>query len=347
MALGLTLAVVIRETLSETPQRLAALLKATTETLELIVVNAGLPPDLAAETRRIVEQYNGRVINLGGFATPNESRNAALTASRTKFIAFVDNDVQVMPGWLSALTTCAEETGAAIVGPLVYELYPAFTTVHVAGGDGGVVTLPDGRRSFWERHNHAKEKVPPEQLRAIGRQKTGLVEFHTILIDADWLRARGGLDPEMASLAEHWDLCLMAKADNRDIYFEPASVINYTPPRRLTADDQRYYALRWSQRWHDITIRRLIEKYALAKDDPGLHGMTRWFRYHQAHPHTGLQRKLSRYVGRHFAGQFVRHIYLPFRNRFGRNINQDIREWTARRTQYCAPLAPISNSSPS
>jgi glycosyltransferase involved in cell wall biosynthesis len=75
----------------------------------------------------------------------SHARNSGVAAARGPVLAFIDDDVQVEPGWLAALlaTLCWFAADAA-VGP-VYPLFPAATAVHpycrkVYTRDAGVPT---------------------------------------------------------------------------------------------------------------------------------------------------------------------------------------------------------------
>ena len=336
-----TLAIVPRETLSETAIRTAEILEKTPEDCDIIFVAAGLPPRLGEEVRALIAPRNGRYIDLGGFATPNEARNAALAQCQTRYIVYADNDVRPLAaGWFQALVDCATETGAAIVGPLTYEVYPEFTHVHLAGGEAEIIVHPDGRRTYFERHIDQFQPKPPEFYAATGRVRTGMIEFHAMLADADWLKSIGGLDPEIASFGEHWDISILAREQGKEIWFEPMSVVNYSPPRHVTEEDRRFYELRWSPQWYEHSLARLRAKHNLSvHNDPYLDGAKRWLLRHRSHAYNPLRKKLGKWLGRHNADQAVRHIYMPLKDRFGsQRLEKDLQEWMARRKHF--PTVP-------
>ncbi len=97
-----------------------AALNASAE-LRVIVVDDGsagpsedaLPPALRERLSiRVIRQANGG---------PSCARNTGLRAAEAEYIAFVDDDVQVDPGWLAAYrdAIAAESGPAAFIGPLV------------------------------------------------------------------------------------------------------------------------------------------------------------------------------------------------------------------------------------
>lgn len=326
-----TIAFVPRETISQTLDMLDTLLAHTEQPYELVVVTAGYPADIVAGIRRRVGSVGGRLIELGAYATPNEARNAALEATATDYIVFVDHDVHVDRGWLGPLVDCARETGAAIVGPLTFELRPLFSKIHMAGGEARVLPKPSGGNAYHELHfeQHARAGAAKEFAE---RQQTELVEFHTVLVEAAWLRSVGGLDPDLLSLSEHWDMCITAARTGRSVFMEPRSRVNYSPPSRLSADDIRWFTVRWSEEWNSRSIRRLSEKYAIDLDDDSLIELRRFLKNHRKHRYAPLRSRLSRFLGRRLGGIVTDDIIRPaveFAQK--RRLRRDLANWEAQR----------------
>src|SRR4051795_12623199 len=68
------------------------------------------------ETERLVTGHGGRYIAHGAPRGINVARNTALEAATGELVCFLDDDVEVWPGWLEALLAAARE----------YEDYEAF-----------------------------------------------------------------------------------------------------------------------------------------------------------------------------------------------------------------------------
>ena len=67
---------------------------------EIVVVEDD--PELPA-TRRLAEAHGARYLALGAPRGINVARNAGIEAASSELIAFLDDDVEVWPGWLAAL----------------------------------------------------------------------------------------------------------------------------------------------------------------------------------------------------------------------------------------------------
>jgi glycosyltransferase involved in cell wall biosynthesis len=90
------------------------------------------------ETRGVVEKYRGiwgqrlRYI-FEGAPGLSHARNRALKEAAGDIVSYIDDDVKVDPGWLSAVATAFEEYSAAVVGGKSYLIYPAQRPAWLAG----------------------------------------------------------------------------------------------------------------------------------------------------------------------------------------------------------------------
>lgn len=298
---------------------------------DLIVVTGGYPADLVAALRSRVDAVGGRTIELPAYVTPNEARNAALEITKTDYIVFLEHDVHIDGNWLPPLLACARETGAAIVSSLIFELEPLFTRLHMVGGEARVIPKPKGGTIYHD--------VPYEigvndevMIASIERRRTELADLHSVLVEVAWLRSVGGLDPDLLSLSEHWDMCIAAAQTGREIYLEPLSRANYVPPTKPTADDVRWFSVRWSNEWNDRSIARLCDKYGMDANEGSFAGVHEFLKGHRQHRFIPLQRKFTRYmgssVGRYVFNRFARPIFEILEKP---RIRRDLRRWEAQR----------------
>lgn len=258
---NVTIVVVPRDHFSDTQESLESILAQTPPDYPLVYVDGGSPRSVASYLRTQASARPFKLLRSDHFLTPNQARNIGAEHAKTRYIVFVDNDVIVAPGWLSALVECANATGAAVVGPLNFEERPPFQTVHFAGGDAKIeITVEGGveRRRLVDRIH--KSNYPE------GRARTDAAEFHCMLVRTDVLRRLGGLDENMLSTRENIDFCLAVRQAGETVYLEPRSSINYLPPKPLRLADVPYFALRWSDLWDLSSFYHLRDKWNLDED---------------------------------------------------------------------------------
>lgn len=325
-----TVAFVPRETVSLTIANLETLLQCTDLPFDLVCVDPGYPAPIGARLRELAQGVGGTTIGFDGFVTPNQARNAALKDTRTPYIVFVDNDATVEKGWLAPLLRAAVDNQAAIVTPLIFERYPQFRFVHMAGGECRLEKLDNGRNAVVDTHHHAGRDTVNEPVEFVAGP-TELAEFHTVLVETAFLRELGGLDSGLHSVHEHWDMCLQARLGNRPIWFEPRSRVTYSPPRHVMKDDLRYFEIRWCDELFEASMARIAEKYFVDRRDGGLSGVRRFHRNHQSHRYAVTRRWLTPLVGNNTARRIVRDVVRPVHKRLrGGALARELADWKRR-----------------
>jgi GT2 family glycosyltransferase len=281
-----TVVVIPRERFSMAVRALDVLYERTDFPFSLVYVDAGSPRPVrrAIESRQHAKRF--RLIRVEDHLAPNESRNLALAHVETPYVVFIDNDVLVQPGWLEALVRCADETAAALVGPLYCIGPPELETVHMAGGIAGPVE-ENGQRLFRERHFQPGK--PFATLRPqLSRAKTELVEFHCLLARRDVFDRLGPLDEGLLTANEHPDLCASVRQAGGTVYLEPAAVVTWMAPPPVAWSDLGFFLLRWSDAWNLSTLCHFREKWQLDAD-PRLPWQLDWLRDYR-HRGLGLHR---------------------------------------------------------
>ncbi|OWY69443.1 glycosyl transferase family 2 [cyanobacterium TDX16] len=260
-----TIVVAPRERFSYTRQSLESIYANTSIPFELIYVDGNSPAGVQRYLEAVAQEKGFQLIRTNYYLFPNHARNLGLARVNTKYVAFVDNDVIVSPGWLEALIQCAEETGATAVGPLMCHEEPVHEVVHCAGGEARVVWDATGRRRLREKmykQGHQVVDVRPKMQRT----QTELCEFHCMLVRAQIFEQLGFFDELMLNSKEHLDFCMSVIQAGGTVYFEPSSIITYVPGQPLKPTDLHFYMLRWSDAWELASLSRLREKWQLAED---------------------------------------------------------------------------------
>ncbi len=274
-----TVAVVPRERFSIAPQSLLSVLEHQPPSAELVYIDAGSPPLVRQFLEQRAVRHGFRLVSTERFLSPNEARNAALAHAPSKYVAFVDNDVLVAPGWLDRLVDCAEATGAWIVGPLVCTGQPAGERIKTAGGALQIVEQ-DGQRLLRAGCRYHGRSIA-EVSASMCREPVGQVPFHAVLMRRDAFDEIGTFDERLLSTAQHTDFCLRTRERGGEVYLEPRSTVTHVPPPPFEAIDLEYFQLRWSDAWNRGSIEHFRQKWRLAADDPALMALSKRLAAHR------------------------------------------------------------------
>lgn len=327
MSLDVTIAMTLRETISPIIGSLESAFEHTPQEVKIIIVASGLSRETRGELENLTANRNVKILSHDAYLTPNQARNLAAREVDTRYIAFVDNDIIFSENWLEAMVTCAEEENAAIVGPLIYERFPPFRYIHLAGGVAEIHVQEDGSRHYFEKHNYQHfdtNGTEPE----LERCETSLVEFHTMLVEKAFFDKAGGLDEALLSYSEHWDFCMQAQEMGEKIYFEPASRITYVPPLEPTEEDLRFFDLRWSHEWYEASLDRLIKKYDLTPEEGSLRYTKGFMKTHRLHKYGHFRKKLSKLFGRKISNAIMSRIVSRWdKFRKAPNFQHDYAHW--------------------
>lgn len=328
-----TIVVVPRETFRQAPEGLDRLLAATDPSVPIVYVDGGSPRAVARHVRARAGQRPFTIVRTEHPLTPNEARNLGARDVDTRYTVFLDNDCFVGAGWLEALVGCAEETGAAIVGPLYGFAHgdADHVSVHMAGGANHIDPWPAGGRHV-EEHLHWGEPVAQVQA-SMERQPTEGVEFHCMLVRTDVLREVGPLDEGLMSINEHCDLCLLVRERGYGVWLEPTVVASYVVPKRLAPSDVPFFLLRWSEAWNRASLDRFADKWHLDPADPSIERMMDFGRNHRLYAYRPLRPPLGRVV--RARGRVPRPLY----DRIGHRLAAAMGERRRRRARAAAGTA--------
>ncbi|MGH9022871.1 MAG: glycosyltransferase family 2 protein [Acidimicrobiia bacterium] len=256
-----TVVVVPRERFSLSDRSLESLYEHTDSPFDLVYVDGNSPRQMRSYLQDQAKIRGFDLVRSERYLSPNQSRNLGLSHVKTKYVAFVDNDLFVTPGWLSALVECAEETGAWAVGPLYFQGDPADRIIHMAQG-WIEMTGEAPHRTFSTNQSFQGVCVDdvPEPLK---REPCHYAEFHCMLLRTDVFEKVGLLDEELMNTREHIDICMRIRDAGGEVWFEPASRVTYSTPPPFALTDVPFYWLRWSEEWGRRSMSRFCEKYGI------------------------------------------------------------------------------------
>ena len=307
---AVTIVVVPRERFSYSQTSIESVYANTHLPFRLIYVDGRSPAHIKSYLEAQAQQKGFKLVRTEHYLSPNQARNIGLRLADTKYIVFLDNDVEVAPGWLSALVQCAEETNASVVGPLYCIGQPLHEVIHMAGGDARIRET-QGRRRLHEKHRFCNKRA--SEVRAqFRREPCELVEFHCMLVRREVFQDLGPLDEALLSTREHLDICLTVREAGGTVWFEPNAVVTYVTATSFAWTDIPYYLLRWSDSWGRTSLRHFEQKWKL---DTSAGELTNsWLRPHRQIPFRRLRNRLHRILGARLGDGLVdavEHLFAP------------------------------------
>jgi FkbM family methyltransferase len=180
-------------------------------TVEIIVVDNGSTdgtPEFLQEAKR-----KGRLNFLRNETNQGFARacNQGAARAHANLLLFLNNDTEVVPGWINALLAAAKKPEVGIVGAKL--LYANKTIQHA--GIGWINGVPD------HPHRHAQPFAPEVNT----PRELDMVTGACLLIHRDLFTQLAGFDEIYRNGVEDIDLCLRARSAGRKVYYEPAAVV--------------------------------------------------------------------------------------------------------------------------
>lgn len=285
-----TLIVVPRERFSYARESLESIYNDTEYPFDVVYVDVCSPGYIRHYLEEKSQQKPFKLILTPYYVSPNQARNVGLcyvlNQTQSNYVVFIDNDVVVKRGWLTKLVECAEETEAAVVGPLTCIGQPAHQVIHNAGGASYIeIQEKNGKTKRRIRQKAAltgrRVVDVQEQLHRI---QCDYVEFHCMLVRTEIFEKTGLLDEGMLATREHIDFCFMVTQAGGTVYSEREAYITtdtlgvatnqtgllaafgYIQIPDFKWSDLPYFMLRWSDAWDLASLHHLREKWNLAED---------------------------------------------------------------------------------
>lgn len=236
------------------PTRTAACLRSVAEAADVAVgpVEVVL---VASRSSRREPPAGVRTVDPRAARTPGARRNVGADAAGHGVLVFLDDCVDVRPGWLAPLAAAVTSGGAAAAGA---QVVGADGRLHHAGG--------------WLLDDHRTDDVRPvarwfgEPVTRPGAGAAGPVRVAAglaLAVERAAFVAVGGFDEGYRQGFEDADLCLRLVAAGRTVRYEPASLVvvpaGVTLPRpwSVGGDDARRFARAWHGRADvDLVVRR-------------------------------------------------------------------------------------------
>jgi hypothetical protein len=248
----------------------------TVATLESIQRNTGMPyrliyaggpiPSWLREILlRRAEEWRLEILEFDDMAWPNQIRKRVAPILDTPYVAFVDNDVWVAPGWLESLVACADETGAGIVCPLYLIGDPGTASkIHMAGGR--LTVIKDASGTLLREESLLKDEDLTAAAPKLRRARCDFAEYHCALMRTELAKHATLFDERIVCVHEHIDAALTATQAGYPIYFEPAARVTYSPYETFRLSELATFRARWDPAAVDSSIKAFCAKWGVIDD---------------------------------------------------------------------------------
>ena len=189
-----TVVVVPRESFNMFPEVIERIYQVTSPIFKLLVMEGRAPEPIRQQLREIERtRPNCKIVWSDAWRYPHEFVNQAITMIDTEYAVFIDNDVEVLEGWLENLVQCADEERVGCVHPiyLTVKLTDPVLKIHVAEG----TLVRKQRNGQWFIDTIATfsgwrlEDYPDKR-----RKPSGFFEWHCVLFRKSLLDKVGPLN---------------------------------------------------------------------------------------------------------------------------------------------------------
>ena len=178
--------------------------------VEVIVVDDASPDDTSI---RLAKIRGLQLVTLTENVGYLRAANRGIEAARGRHILMLNNDTLPQGRWIDPLLETMQSRGALAVGS---KLVFADGTVQEAGG----IIFSDG--SGWNFGRGGDPDGPAFRY----ERRVDYCSAASLLIDGEFLRARGGFDERYApAYYEDTDACFAAREAGGEVWFQPSSVV--------------------------------------------------------------------------------------------------------------------------
>lgn len=223
-AVDATIVCIPRHGFGTTRISVESLYAATDRRFNVIYVDVNSPPAVRSYLEKQVVNREGFFhLRIDEYVSRQTARLLAMEMVRSPYVAFLDNNMLLSPGWLGSLLDAAAETGAAMVSPIIVthggEIH--FSAGFVEKRHGKVV------RPHFQAGGPVCSKLADARVR---RMDIDFAESHGCLAETAAIRTPGVLKE---SLHNAQTLCCAAynlkRNHGRRIVMEPTAVVSIVP----------------------------------------------------------------------------------------------------------------------
>lgn len=258
-----TVVVVPRESFNMFTEVVDRIYRLTPPIFKMIIMEGHAPRSVTRGLEELASQHkNCRIVYSNRWKYPHEFVNQAIPMIDTKYVVFIDNDVEVLEGWLENLVATAEKEKVGCVHPiyLTVRAHDPEQKIHIA--EGKLHRVKRGDKWIIDTvacFSGVSLKDYPDR----NAKPSDFFEWHCVLFSKSLLDEVGLLDD--LNIAEHLDYSLRIAEAGEKILLEPKAVVAYEYERiwRFRGADRRYMLFRWGMQKVLQSNERLNAKWNL------------------------------------------------------------------------------------
>ena len=240
-----TILVVPRDRFSSVLECAQSILENTSVPFRFVFLDFGYTKDTLAKLRTLCAKVPTEIVTLGP-TIPMVAFKDYLPKVTTRYLAWVDNDTFVAPGWMEAMLSRAAK-GARVIMPLTLEregldIDPRKIPLrnHISHSELRKVSV-DGSEYVFDYKPF--RRAAPEEIPQAGHT-IDFFELHTFFAETAVLRQ---LDYPPMVVREHIDLGMQFHRLGIDVWCEPKSRVHFDNiHERPTYRDLRFFFYRWA-----------------------------------------------------------------------------------------------------
>lgn len=258
MSEQVTIVVVPRDRFSSMLDCAKSILENTRVPYRLVLLDFGYSSRMLARLQELCQRIPLEVVACGR-SIPLEAFKNYLKSVQTPYVAWVDNDTYVTPGWLESLLDRAGH-GARVILPMTLEREGLDVDprkiplrIHISHSELRCTTVDNVQYVFDHKpfRRAAPADVPQEP------HTVDFFELHTFFAETEVLRQ---LELPPMVVREHIDIGIQLHRKGIPIWCEPKSIVHFDNiHERPTLADLKFFFFRWHKRLIDQS-HELFEK---------------------------------------------------------------------------------------
>jgi GT2 family glycosyltransferase len=207
---------------------------------EIVVVDNGSRQEVGKEELTGVTFFPLSLVRLEKNSSYSSANNRGVEASRGSYVCFMNNDVEVLPGWLPPLygTLDADRRIGAVGPKMIFQ----DGTIQFAGYE-------KDQRTKFQKHRFRKVKTEHTVSEANVPGPVPTLTGACIILRRD----DAHFDERYWYGCEDVDLCVTLKQHNKVIFYQPASVIIHHEERSRSSGmvpiDYEQNRMRFKKKW--------------------------------------------------------------------------------------------------